>query len=94
MKKVLIILMILACLFIFSGCGNNATEQSNVRGCFIKITSYDFEETIFAYDPFTKIVYVFSYKGLTPYYTIKFGEPVIAIYGVNWTEGDLIKGAK
>ena len=100
MKRILIILMILAYLFIFSGCSSLATEDSNEYGYFIKITQYNIPGawTTFIYDPITKIVYVKilsgHHAGISVYYTIVDRKPEIAIYGVNWTEEDLMKGVR
>ena len=44
------------------------------------ITGY----TKLAYDNNTKIVYLFTGKGVSPYYIIVDEEPTIAIYGVNY----------
>ena len=81
-----------------TSCGKKAQDDSNTSGFFVEITSYRSSlgsHTYFVYDPFTKIVYLYIsgayHVGLSPYYTVKHGEPVIAIYGVNWTEADLKK---
>ena len=54
--------------------------------------------TTFMYDPITKIVYVKIsggyHAGISVYYTIVDGQPEVAVYGVNWTEVDLMEGVK
>lgn len=92
MRKVIIIILLIVLLGILSGCGRQATKESNFGGLFIKITEYGSNATIltrFLYDPLTKVVYIKVNDGLSPYYTVKFGNPVIALYGINWTERDL-----
>lgn len=81
-----------------TSCSKKAQEDSTESGFFVKITSYRTtlaSYTELVYDPFTMIVYVYVtgayHVGLSPYYTVKYGEPVIARYGVNWTEADLIR---
>ena len=96
MKKIFAIILLIACLFVMTSCGNQATQESNEYSFFVKITEFStFSKglTELFYDPFTKVVYVgvvAGYNaGLSPYYIIKNGEPVIARYGVNWTEANL-----
>lgn len=96
MKKILIALVLIACIFMLTGClSHPATEDSNEYGYFVKITSYNDpgEWTTLMYDPVTKVIYVkisCAYQaGLSVYYTVVDGKPEIAIYGVNWTEADL-----
>ena len=93
MKKLFVILILVAMVFMLVSCGNPATEMSNMFGYFVKIKDYADESTSFVYDPVTHIVYVTiesSYRaGITPYYTIINGKPEIAIYMVNWTEAQL-----
>lgn len=98
MKKIIAILLIIVFAFMATSCGKKAQDDSNKSGFFVKITSYQSSfgsQTDFVYDPFTKIVYLYVsdvyHVGLSPYYTVKYGEPVIARYGVNWTEADLIR---
>jgi len=96
MKKIIAILLIIIFAFMATSCGKKAQEDSNESGFFVEITSYQSSlgsYTDLVYDPFTKVVYLYVtgayHVGLSPYYTIKHGEPVIALYGVNWTEADL-----
>ena len=92
MRKVIIIILLIVLLGVLSGCGRQATKESNYGGLLIKITEYGSNATIltrFLYDPLTKVVYIKVNDGLSPYYTIKFGEPVVALYDINWTESDL-----
>lgn len=93
MRKVIIVILLIALLGVLSSCGGKqATRESNYGGLFIKITEYGSNTTIltrFLYDPLTKVVYIKVNDGLSPYYTVKFGDPVIALYGINWTERDL-----
>lgn len=100
MKRIIVILLIIVFAFMATSCGtdNKATESSNEFAFFVKIAHYyntQFGDTEFFYDPFTKIVYVYIVgyhrAGLSPYYIIENGEPVIAQYGINWTEADLKK---
>lgn len=98
MKKIFVIILLIVCVFVMTSCGKQATQESNEYSFFIKISEFSTlnnGSTELFYDPFTKVVYVgvvAGYSaGLSPYYTIKHGEPVIALYGVNWTEADLIK---
>lgn len=98
MKKIFIIILLIACLFVMSSCGNQATQKSDEYSFFVKITEFSTLKggtTELFYDPFTKVVYVgvvAGYSaGLSPYYIIKNGEPIIARYGVNWTEDNLKK---
>lgn len=98
MKKVIAILLIIAFAFMATSCSKKARDDSSASGFFVEITSYQSSfgsHTTFVYDPFTKIVYLYIsgayHVGLSPYYTVKYGEPVIAQYGVNWTEADLIR---
>lgn len=92
MRKVIIVILLIVLLGVLSGCGRQATKESNYGGLFIKITEYGSSATVltrFLYDPLTKVVYVRVNEGLSPYYTVKFGEPVVALYNINWTESDL-----
>ena len=92
MRKIIIVILLIVLLGILSSCGRQATRESNYGGLFVKITEYGSNATVltrFLYDPLTKVVYIKVNNGLSPYYTIKFGEPVIALYGINWTERDL-----
>ena len=98
MKKFIAILLIIVFAFMATSCEKKAQDDSNAGGFFVEITSYQSSlgsHTRFVYDPFTKIVYFYVsgayHVGLSPYYTVKYGEPVIARYGVNWTEADLNK---
>ena len=101
MKKILIALVLIICIFMFTGCSSRkVTEDSNEYGYFIKITAYKDTDarTTFMYDPITKIIYVKIsagyHAGISVYYTIVNGQPEVAIYGVNWTEADLMEGVK
>ena len=100
MKKILLALVLIVCIFIFTGCSRKVTEDSNEYGYFIKITSYNDpgEWTTLMYDPVTKVIYVKisgAYQaGLSVYYTMINGKPEIAIYGVNWIEADLMESVK
>ena len=91
MRKVLVVLMLVVMVFLLSACNEKASEESNKYGFFVSICDYD--RCHLMYDPFTKVVYIHTYgdyqSGLSPYYTVKFGEPVVARYGINWTESDL-----
>lgn len=91
MKKVLVIIMLGIMLVMLCSCGEKATEESDKYGFFVEICEYD--RCTLMYDPFTRIVYIHLYgnyqSGLSPYYTVKFGDPVVARYGINWTESDL-----
>lgn len=94
MKKIILVLLLCVMAIALCGCSSeSATTESNHKGFFVKIKDYQDGATNLVYDPFTKIVYITMqgtyYSGFSPYYTIKFGEPVIAIYGQNWTEADL-----
>lgn len=95
MKKVLIALVLIICIFMFAGCSHMATEDSNEHGYFVQITSYNEPGawTTLMYDPVTKVIYVkisgAYHAGISVYYTMINGKPEIAIYGVNWTEADL-----
>lgn len=92
MRKVIIVILLIVLLGVLSGCGRQATRESNYGGLLITITEYGSNATIitrFLYDPLTKVVYIKVNDGLSPYYTIKFGKPVVALYGINWTESDL-----
>ena len=99
MKKIFVIIFLIICLFVMGSCGNNdkSIEGSNEFGFFIEIAEYKDGLSVsqFLYDPFTKVVYIYIYgyhrAGFSPYYTVENGEPVIALYGVNWTEADLIR---
>ena len=94
MKRIFVIILLIACLFVMTSCGGKKAQiDSDKGGFFVVITEYQAEWgsfTNFVYDPFTKIVYLYvsgvHHVGLSPYYTIKNGEPVIARYGINWTE--------
>lgn len=98
MKKILIALVLIICIFMFAGCSRMITEDSDEYGYFIKITAYNEPGawTTLMYDPVTKVIYVKisgAYQaGLSVYYTMIDGKPEIAIYGVNWTEADLMEG--
>ena len=101
MKKILIALVLIICIFMFAGCSSRpAVEDSNQYAYFIKITEYEImgTYTIFMYDPVTKIIYTEIragyHAGFSTYYTIVNGKPEIAIYGVNWTEADLMEDVK
>lgn len=90
MKKIIAIILIIICAFFATSCGSRvATKDSNVEGFFVSVKEFGLRSTNFVYDPFTKIVYVRVAHGFSPYYIIKHGEPVIAVYGVNWTEADV-----
>lgn len=98
MKRIIAILLIIVFAFIATSCEKKAQDDSSASGFFVEITSYQSSlgsHTDLVYDPFTKIVYLYVsgayHVGLSPYYTVKHGEPVIAIYGVNWTEANLKK---
>ena len=97
MKKIFAILLIIVFAFMATSCGKKAQNDSSLSGFFVEITSYQSvgSHTEFVYDPFTKVVYLYIqgayHKALSPYYTIENGEPVIARYGVNWTEANLIR---
>ena len=95
MKKVILIIVMIICVFMMTSCGKPATESSDVGGFFVTICSFDNGAGSFArfvYDPFTKVVYIYASgaysAALSPYYIIKNGQPVIARYGVNWTEAN------
>ncbi len=97
MKKILIVLVLIICIFMFTGCSSRKViEDSNAYGYFVKITTYnDADEwTTLMYDPITKIIYVKisgGYRaGISVYYTMVDGKPEVAIYGVNWIEANLI----
>ena len=101
MKKILLALVLIICIFMFTGCSSHkATEDSHDYGYFIEITDYNVPGgwTTFMYDPITKIVYVKIsggyHAGISVYYTIVNGQPEIAIYRVNWTEADLMESVK
>ena len=96
MKKAILIIVMIMCVFIMTSCGKkNAIEGSDMSGFFVEICSFGVEGsfTRFAYDPFTGVVYIYvsgvHHVALSPYYTIINNEPVIARYGINWTEDDL-----
>ena len=89
MKKIIAIILII-CAFFTTSCGSQvATKDSDIEGFFVSLEKFGWRGTNFVYDPFTKIVYIRVYHGFSPYYIIKHGEPVIAVYGVNWTEADI-----
>lgn len=100
MKKILLALVLIICIFMFAGCSHMATEDSHDYGYFIEITQYNVPGgwTTFMYDPVTKIIYVKIsggyHAGISVYYTIVDGQPEVAVYGVNWTEADLMGDVK
>ena len=101
MKKILIAIVLIICIFMFTSCSSyKVTEDSNEYGYFIKIISYKDTDalTTLMYDPITKIIYIKIsagyHAGISVYYTMIDGKPEIAIYGVNWTEADLMESVK
>lgn len=96
MKKILISLMLIVCLFMLVGCSSHkVSEDSNYYGYFIEVAQHDIPgaRTIFMYDPITKVVYVEIragyHAGFSVYYVVINGKPEVALYGINWTETDL-----
>lgn len=91
MRKVLVVLMLVVMVFLLSSCSEKASDESNKYGFFVLICEYGRSRLM--YDPFTKIVYIHIYgdclSGLSPYYIVESGDPVVARYGINWTESDL-----
>ena len=98
MKKVIVVILLIVCLFLMTSCGKkNAIEGSNMSGFFVELCSFggNGSFTRFGYDPFTGVVYVYIsgayHSALSPYYIIENGQPVIAQYGVNWTIDEVMK---
>ena len=87
MKKVILIIVMIICVFMMTSCGKQASEKSDMDGFFIRVDKFG-EGTSFMYDTFTKLVYVRFDEGISPYYIVKNGEAVVARYGVNWTEAN------
>ena len=97
MKKILLAIVLIICIFMFTGCSSHkVTEDSNQFGYFIKLASYEDsgDLTTFMYDPITKVIYVKIsggyLAGISVYYTMINGKPEVAIYGVNWLENNLM----
>ena len=92
MKKILIALILIICVFMFAGCSRMVTEDSYEYGYFTKITTYNIPGAwaTLMYDPVTKVIYIETragyHSGFSVYYTMINGKPEVAIYGVNWIE--------
>ena len=96
MKKVILVLLLAAVLFVVAGCSTKVIDDKGVE----RKTDYGFiiidqpysgidECREIAYDPITKICYIiidgFYRAGISPYYIIgEDGKPEIAVYGVNY----------
>ncbi len=92
MKKVIIILFLIVCLFTISGC-KKAVDlygyERTVSYGLVIIEEKDGLASTIAYDPDTNICYILirsgSLGGVSPYYVIgEDGSPEIAIYGDNY----------
>ena len=95
-KKLAIIVILIATLFIITGCATKTIDEKGVEreidyGLIVIGKLYDKMDgdCKLAYDPVTKVCYMVInslYRaGITPYYIIgKDGKPEIAIYGVNY----------
>lgn len=96
MKKVILVLLLAAVLFVVAGCAKKVIDENGVEretdyGLIVIEKSHsgiDGNREI-AYDPITKVCYVViddTYRaGISPYYIIGAdGKPEIAVYGVNY----------
>ena len=96
MKKILLVLLLIATLFVVSGCHSSVIDdEGNVRTLsfgLIEIRSLNNDTsslTYICYDPSTKVCYLLNKmtsKGfISPYYIVnENGEAEIAIYGKNY----------
>ena len=96
MKKLAIIALLIAALFIITGCATKTIDEKGVEretdyGLIVIKSQYDAMDGCckLAYDPVTKVCYMvingYYRAGITPYYVIgKDGKPEIAVYGDNY----------
>ena len=96
-KKLAIIALLIAALFIITGCATKTIDEKGAEtetyyGLIVIKNRYDGMDGYckLAYDPVTKVCYMVITSGIyragiTPYYIIgKDGKPEIAVYGVNY----------
>lgn len=95
-KKMAIIALLIAALFIITGCTTKVVDEKGVEretryGFIVIENSYIGIDSNceLVYDPITKVCYVIIINsqraGITPYYIVgKDGKPEIAVYGVNY----------
>ena len=91
MKKVILIILVVVIFAIATGCAvSHRVEDGKEIYCdFVFIKDLG-NMTHVCYDPETNVCYAVIWNrstngyGITPYYTMKNGEPVIAVYGKNY----------
>jgi len=95
-KKLAIVALLIAALFIITGCATKTIDEKGVErettyGLIVIDRPYNGmdDDRKIAYDPITKVCYIiidgFRRAGITPYYIIgKDEKPEIAVYGVNY----------
>lgn len=96
MKKFIIVFIMLAIIIFLTGCERAKVKDENgeyVNSTFGLIEIETKHQKQLLYDPETKVVYMYIYTsgyraGISPYYIIgEDGKPEVAIYGVNYKEG-------
>ena len=91
MKKICLLVLCVAILFVTTSCSSShyAKDGQEIYCGFVLIRDIDNVSHI-CYDKSTNICYVIidtekvSGFGISPYYIIEHGEPVIAVYGKNY----------
>ena len=96
MKKIILVILLAAVLFIVAGCATKVVDEKGMEreidyGFIVVERFYDRGDDYcdLVYDPITKVCYIvingFYRAGITPYYIIgEDGKPEIAVYGVNY----------
>ena len=91
MKKVVLAILCIAILLFVTACSSrHYTKDGTEIYCDFVLVRNISDHSHICYDPETNICYIIVYNeqyhgvAISPYYVIKHGDPVIAVYGKNY----------